>query len=140
MTQERAISEIVGRADFAGKNSAVVVVYRALRLIRCAECDQVIAEGELFTRHTLAGQGLRILPKCQKCAPFILRSEGEETGRPMLDAILSPSAERSQVLEHNPAKQLSSENTPLHGKPESVRDAMLQRLGPALRGTRRNRR
>src|ERR687893_752360 len=140
MTQERASSEIVGRADFAGKNSAVVVVYRALRLIRCAECDQVIAEGELFTRHTLAGQGLRILPKCQKCAPLILRSEGEETAHPMLDAILSPSAERSQVLEHNPDKQLTSENTPLHGKRESVRDAMLQRLGPALRGTRRNRR
>ena len=106
MTQKRAISEIVGRADFAGKDS--VVVYRALRLLRCAECDQAIAEGELFTRHTVAGQDLRILPKCQKCAPFTLGAEGAGTGHPMLDSLLSTSAGTTLQREVAPGKKRTS--------------------------------
>lgn len=138
MTQKRAISEIVGRADLAGKES--VVVYRALRLIRCAECDQAIAEGELFTRHTVAGHELRILPKCQKCAPFTLRSEAEGTGRSMLDSLLSTPAGTTPLQETPPGKQRPSSSSPQDQEERKrIADKMLDRLGPALRHSRRHR-
>lgn len=139
MTQKRAISEIVGRADFAGKKSAVVV-YRALRLIWCAECDQVIAEGELFTRHTVAGHDLRILPKCQKCAPFTLRSEAEVTGQSMLDSLLSTQAGTTPNEETAPGKKRQSSGSPQDQEERKrITDKMLDRLGPALRRSRRHR-
>ena len=129
---------MVGRADFAGKNSGVV--YRALRLIRCAECDQAIAEGELFTRRTVAGHGLRILPKCQQCAPFTLRSEGEGTGSSMLDSLLSPAADIYPPQEIVPGKKRSS-SSPHQDEEErkKIADKVMDRLGPALGHSRRHR-
>jgi hypothetical protein len=138
MTQKRAISEIVGRAEFAGKDS--VVVYRALRLLRCAECDQVIAEGELFTRHTVAGHGLRILPKCQKCAPFTLRPEAQGTGPSMIDSLLSAAAGTTPLQEIPPGKKRPSSGSQQDQEERKrIADKMLDRLGPALRRSRRHR-
>src|ERR1043165_4101636 len=89
----KSISEIVGHADSVGKSS--FVVYRALRPLLCAVCGGVIEEGTMFTRRSLLGQGLRILPQCRKCAPFELRAktEDERHQSTLLKALLAPQKE-----------------------------------------------
>jgi hypothetical protein len=128
MAKKRAISEIVGRAVFAGRQSGMV--YRALRAIRCAACDQVIAEGELFTRRAVAGQGLRILPGCCKCAPFTFQSESKGTGHPMLDVLLTPEAEGASASNRKSDRE----------ERKGITEAFEQRLGPALQRCSRRRR
>ncbi len=119
---KKSISEIVGTADSVGKSG--VTVYRALRLLLCARCGTEIKEGEIFTRRTLAGSGLRILPQCQECAPFSLRS-GARDRSALIESLLAPSIEEALVSVRE------------HEQPEKIAEAIEQRLGPALRRARR---
>jgi hypothetical protein len=119
------ISEIVGTGEGADKSS--VTVYRALRRLICAPCGATITEGTLFTRRSIGGDGLRILPQCQKCVPFNFGEEGE-AGRPrskMLEALLVPQPEP----EADPPSKEDAERA-------ARREAVEKRLGPALRRTR----
>jgi hypothetical protein len=118
----KGISEIVGLADGMGKSR--VTVYRALKILMCAACGETIGEGVLFTRRSLYGQGLRILPKCRKCAPFDLRTfdQNEQRQSALIESLLTPPPEPSGV------KQVR--------KPGAEREAVERRLGPALRRCR----
>jgi hypothetical protein len=121
----KGISEIVGTGEGAGRSC--VTVYRALRQLICAPCGGMINEGTLFTRRSLQGQGLRILPQCQKCAPFNLSMDGDAR-RPrsiMLDALLAPLSE--QEADSSLKEEVAQ---------DAVREAVAKRLGPALRRTR----
>lgn len=135
---KRAVSEIVGRAELAGH--APVAIYRALTPLRCASCDGLIAEGELFTRRNTFGQGLRILPRCRQCAPFTLMPEEAKTVHPMLDSLLSPAAETSTVSKGRLAKNSSTTAAPAPDeKQKRIKEAMIERLGPALKHARHRR-
>jgi hypothetical protein len=135
---KRAISEMVGRAELAGHAS--VAIYRALAPLRCASCDSLIAEGELFTRRNTFGHGLRIQPRCRKCAPFTLMPEEAKTVHSMLDSLLSPAAETSTVSKGRLAKKSSTTAAPEPDeKQKRIKEAMIERLGPALRRTRHRR-
>ncbi|HEX8650133.1 MAG TPA: hypothetical protein VF708_04775 [Pyrinomonadaceae bacterium] len=140
---KRAISEIAGRAVAdAGCGQAPVEIYRALRPLRCASCDRLMVEGELFTRRATSAQGLRILPRCRTCAPFALQPEEASTGHPMLDSLLSAASETSPVSKRRGAQEeeLSSTNAPPDDeKQRRLTQAMIERLGPALRHARRHR-
>ena len=117
----KGISEIAGETSGAG--GAKVTVYRALKVLICARCGETIKEGELFTRRGLRGQGLRILPQCQKCVPFEMRAvEDSERQRPaLLKSVLTPEPELNEVRAH---------------KPDAVRKAVEGRLDPALQRCR----
>ena len=119
----KAISEIAGLAEEVGKSR--VIVYRALKQLLCAKCGEVISEGTLFTRRSLYGQGLRILPQCQKCAPFSLGATGGEAPWPsaLLESLLTSQPE-------NQAGETRKRDT------RSGREAVERRLGPALRRCR----
>src|SRR5687767_1566399 len=119
---KKGISEIVGLAECVGKSS--VTVYRALRSLMCAKCGALLDEGTLFTRRTLAGQGLRILPQCQKCAPFTVRA-GASKRSALIESLLASSTEERFVKVRKSGQQ------------EKIAEAVEQRLGPALRHARR---
>ena len=123
----KSISEIAGKADGVGKSS--VTVYRALRQFLCAACSEPITEGVLFTRRNRSGQGLRILAQCQKCAPFTLRSAGEEERRqsPLLKSLL-----RAQPEDKG--------GEPRQRNTDAERELIERRLGPALRRCRQRKR
>ena len=122
----KAISEIVDLAASAGKSR--VTVYHALKILLCAACGETISEGALFTRRSLCGQGLRILPRCRKCAPFELRTTGKNEQRHsvLIESLLTPQPEPSSV------KQIR--------KPDTEREAVERRLGSALRRCRQRER
>ncbi len=82
---EKGISEIVGQGELKGGRTTEV--YRALRSLLCSTCGALIAESALFTRRRVKGVGLRIMPRCQKCAPFNLREEKKERSA-LLDSLL----------------------------------------------------
>jgi hypothetical protein len=127
---KRAISEIVGRARSAAAGQTTVEVYRALRPLRCAACDRLIDEGELFTRRNTSAHGLRILPRCRECAPFaLLPAAAASTGHPMLDSILSTAAPVAPVSKGRPSPEDDE-------KKQSLNKAMMERLGPALKRSR----
>src|SRR5438045_1924915 len=92
----KGISEIVGLAEGAGESR--VTVYRALKILLCARCSETISEGELFTRRSLYGRGLRILPQCQKCVPFDIRVADERERRQsvFLESLLTPQPEPNE--------------------------------------------
>ena len=92
----KGISEIAGDAFSAGKSR--VTIYRALKQLLCAVCDEAISEGALFTRRSLYGQGLRILPQCQKCVPF--RMTGGEGRRSALLVSLVTSQPENKFVEN----------------------------------------
>jgi len=121
----KGISQIVGTGQGAG--DARVTVYRALRRIICTPCGGTISEGELFTRRSINAQGVCILSRCQKCAPFTLCMD-EEAKRPrskMLDALLAPESE-----------QEADSSSKKEGGQDAIREAVAKRLGPALRRRR----
>lgn len=123
IAMKKGISEIVGLAESAGKSS--VTVYRALKQLFCAACGETIDEGVLFTRRSLYGQGLRILPRCRKCAPFNLRAtagEGQHQS-PLLESLLTAP----------PDHELGANQKLDAG---ARREAVERRLGPALRRCR----
>jgi hypothetical protein len=117
----KGISEIVGLAESVGKSR--VMVYRALKILLCTRCSETISEGELFIRRSLDGQGLRILPQCQKCVPFGMRADDEIERRHsvLLESVLTPQPKLNEVRIR---------------KPDMERDAVEMRLGPALRRCR----
>ena len=121
IAMKKGISEIVGLAESAGKSR--VTVYRALRQLFCAACGEIIGEGVLFTRRSLHGQELRILPQCRKCAPFELRGAGEKGRRQsvLLQSLLTPHPEPNEAKVR---------------KPGAEREAVERRLGPVLRRCR----
>ena len=119
----KSISEIVGLAESKGRSR--VRVYRALKILFCAACGETIGDGALFTRRRLDGQGLRILPQCQKCAPFKLQTPSVEGRRQsaLLESLMTPQPEKrgSERLQ----RDMNAE-----------RAAVERRLGPALRRCR----
>ncbi len=116
----KGISEIVGLGTGVRKSS--VTVYRALKQLFCAACGETISDGALFTRRSISGQGLRILPQCQKCAPFKLQTSIAEGRRQsvLLESLLTPQPENDRS-----ERQQNDTN--------AAREAVKQRLGPALR-------
>jgi hypothetical protein len=138
MAKREAISEIVGRASFEGHDS--VAVYRALRQLVCASCGAGIAEGELFTRRSALNQELPILPSCRKCAPFTFGQAGKEMSHPMIEALLSPSLEEARTPEQSTqATRPYTDRSQDRDERVKIKEAMLERLGPALGRTRRRR-
>ena len=113
----KGISVIEGRAR--REDGAEVVVYRALRELLCSACGSPIREGTHFTRRVSAGGGLNLASQCRKCVPFEPVPEANE-------------APRSKLMESFFSVQPAD-------KPQAVRpdadanEAMLKRLGPALR-------
>ena len=129
------ISEIVGRADLA--EGRVTEVYRALRSLLCATCGAEIAEGALFTRRRVKGIGVRIMPRCAKCAPFTLR-EGKKEKSALLRALLAEPLD--SPARRGADKRASSETAPeSQEKEKSLDEEVRKRLGPALKRGRRGR-
>jgi hypothetical protein len=83
---DKGISEIVGRAEL--KSGGSRQVYRALRSLLCSVCGTEIMEGAHFTRRSVKGIGVSIMPQCQKCAPFILQGSKQEKSA-LLRSLLS---------------------------------------------------
>lgn len=121
----KGISEIVGETFGTGKSR--VTVYRALKQLLCAACGETINEGVLFTRRSLYGQRLRILPRCQKCAPFSLRSNSEKERRQsaLLESLLTPQSEPGEVRVREPGAE---------------KETIERRLGQVLRRCRQRER
>lgn len=116
------ISEIVGEAFGAG--GVRVTVYRALRQLICAACGGTIREGDLFTRHALPGQGLRIASRCRGCAHFTWRDDARAESD-LIKALLTPPAGEGKPEAGSPARR------------EEVVRAVMKRLGPALSRARK---
>ena len=127
---ENAISEIVGEGELkSGRN---VQVYRALRSLLCSTCGALIAEGGLFIRRRVKGIGLRIMPQCQKCAPFTLREDKREKSA-LLESLLKKEPPDSSKGSH------AHSSTELSKKQEekNLDEEVKRRLGPALKRGRR---
>jgi hypothetical protein len=130
---DKGISEIVGGGRLASGGSAQV--YRALRSLLCSTCGAEIAEGALFTRRTVKGIGVSIMPQCAKCAPFTLQSDKKEKSA-LLRSLLA-----EQPAASSNRKDLSAEvSSPLDTKEKSLDEQVRQRLGPALKRGRHKRR
>ncbi len=117
----KAVSEIVGRAELEGGRSAEV--YRALRALLCATCGTEIGEGTLFTRRKVKDIGVRIMPECSKCAPFVLAEGGEKKQSDLLRSLLAAPEKTSQP----PAVE------------KNLKEEVARRLGPALRRSKKGR-
>lgn len=129
---DKGISEIVGGGRLASGGS--VQVYRALRSLLCSTCGVEIAEGALFTRRTVKGIGVSIMPQCAKCAPFVLQS-GRNEKSALLRSLLA-----EQPADSSSRKEISSEVTsPSESKEKNLDEQVRQRLGPALRRGRHKR-
>ncbi|HEX8845413.1 MAG TPA: hypothetical protein VF791_12250 [Pyrinomonadaceae bacterium] len=123
---EKAISEVIGRADL--KEGGSTQLYRALRQLLCATCGAEISVGALFTRRKVKGINLRIMPQCQKCAPFAPHAETKEKPG-LLQAILteSPAATASRRVKE------PSESAPPRAEEEKLAEEVRRRLEPALK-------
>jgi hypothetical protein len=129
---EKAISEIVGRADMDEGGSAQV--YCALRSLLCATCGAVIAEGSLFTRRRLKGVGVRIMPQCRECSPFTVQADRK--GRSALLRSLLAEQPTDSAGQRGAAARSSTENSSQaqnEEKKKNVDEAVRRRLGPALK-------
>ena len=133
---EKGISEIIGRAerDEGGSTEA----YRALRALLCATCGANIAEGTLFTRRKVKGIGLRIMPQCVKCAPFILQAEKKEKSELLRSLLTEQPADSSKRASATPRAD-SASDAQSSSKEKSLNDEVRRRLGPALRRGRHGR-
>jgi hypothetical protein len=125
---ERAISEIVGRADMDEGGSAQA--YRALRSLLCATCGSGIAEGSLFTRRRVKGIGVRIMPQCRECSPFTLQADRKERSALLRSLLASP----TDSAGHTPARNYSENASQAQSdEKKKVDEAVRRRLGPALK-------
>lgn len=127
---EKGISEIVGHAELVKGGSTEV--YRALRSLLCATCGTNIAEGTSFTRRRMKGIGLRIMPQCAKCAPFILQPDRKEQSALLQSLLTEPRPNSSS--RSNTAMRVDSANdaqSPPEGK--NPNDEVRRRLEPALK-------
>ena len=129
---EKAISEIVGQGEL--KSGKSTQVYRALRSLLCSACGALIAESALFTRRRVKGIGLRIMPQCQRCAPFTLREDKKEKSA-LLESLLREPPDASKNVSV-PSKRSSTE---VSAKPEekNIDEEVRRRLGPALKRGRK---
>jgi hypothetical protein len=122
LTTERGISEIFGEGSDAGGRPTPI--YRALRALLCSACGTPMPAGSLFTRISIPHFALRILPRCQRCAPFEVRSEGQDAPKSsLINNLLSPPEE---------PKAATAE------PPRDARQEVAKRLGPALSRSRRS--
>lgn len=128
---DKAISEIVGRAYLDEGGDAQV--YRALRSLLCSTCGSQIVEGSLFTRRTVKGIGIRIMPQCRECSPFTLHADRKERSV-LLRSLLAEQPADSGAGEPslNP-----SENSSQNEERQRLSEAVRRRLGPALKRGRR---
>jgi hypothetical protein len=140
------VSEIVGQAVFHDGTRGTV--YRALRPLWCASCSSVVAEGEMFTRDSQAGRGLRLWPRCRACLPFALGLDREQTSSPLLQTLLRPveldqaaneTDDGKESAPHDGQQENTNEQRKANDKRQKIDEAMRRRLGPALERTRRPR-
>lgn len=133
------ISETVGRARFA--DDTTTVVYRALRQLVCSACARPIEPETLFTRRTLPGQTLLIMPQCTECAPFEFQKEGADRARSALMRSLldtqTPTRSEQSTRTGKPAPLKTKKD---EAEAEKVQHEVERRLGPALLRSRRPRR
>jgi hypothetical protein len=127
---ERAISEIVGRAEMDEGGSTQA--YRALRSLLCATCGAGIAEGSLFTRRRVKGIGVRIMPQCRECSPFTLQADRKEKSA-LLRSLLAERPTDSARQAGKPLARDSSINAVENQEKKNVDEAVRRRLGPALK-------
>jgi len=129
-----AISEIVGRGKLKSGDSTQV--YRALQQLLCSTCGAEIAQDALFTRRSVKGFGLNIMPQCRKCAPFTLQQDKREKSA-LLQALLRKGPPDSSKQDSLPAS--ISQNTAAvqeEGR-KNAEEEVRRRLGPALKKGRR---
>src|SRR5688500_5176545 len=117
---EKGISEIVGRGELAHGESTQL--YRALRVLLCATCGAEIAPGSLFTRRRVKGIGVRIMPQCPACQPFVMQVKRKEQ-----------SALLRSLLKDSETDVLPGEASPLKGRTKTIAEQVRSRLGPALK-------
>src|SRR5947208_16599782 len=110
-----AISEIVGRGKLKSGDSTQV--YRALQQLLCSACGAEIAQDALFTRRSVKGFGLNIMPQCRKCAPFTLQQDKKEKSV-LLQALLRE--ESTDPSKHDSLPASISQDAAASG-PEEVR-------------------
>ena len=126
------VSEIIGQAVFGDGTQATA--YRALRPLFCASCGGVVAEGEMFTRDSHAGQqGLRLWPRCRECVPFAF-APAAPLRSPLLTSLLTPTKQEETTTRKGGVRE--QETTNERGR---AAEAMRKRLGPALERARRTR-
>src|SRR5918912_2069214 len=135
MSTEQGISEIIGRADL--KKGGSTELYRALRVLLCATCGAEISEGAMFTRRKVKGIGLRIMPQCQKCAPFTLHSSKKERSA-LLESLLTEQPADSRKRTDSSAKGSSQANVRAQKDEKELDEKVRRRLGPALKRGRRS--
>lgn len=129
---KKGISEIVAHVD--STSGPKVAVYRALRPLICASCGSEISEGTLFTRHTMADQGVHLFPQCQACTPFTLPSSSQSK---LIRSLLSSEPEKLVGQSQRAGKSTKQVSSPASHR--KIMEAVQQRLGPALARTRRSR-
>jgi RNase P subunit RPR2 len=129
-----AISEIVGQGQLSNGKSAQV--YRALRRLLCSACGAEIAEDSLFTRRSVKGFGLNIMPQCRKCAPFALLVDKKEkkVKSELLQSLLREQPPNSAERER-PSDGSRAESAPEDKK--NIAEEVRRRLAPALKRGRR---
>lgn len=115
-------SEVFGEALLSLTDGRRAKVYHALRPVLCAECTNVIAVGELFTRREL--QGVALSPQCRECAPFEFTTENESKGNELMKTLLSSSTENPDAVTHN----------------KRAHEEIQKRIGPALERVNKNKR
>jgi hypothetical protein len=131
---DTGISEIVGQGELDEGRSTKV--YRALRSLLCATCGASIAQDTLFTRRKVKGIGLRIMPQCAKCAPFVLQTEKKSA---LLQSLLAESsADASKRASGSAQTDVQSERVSASMEKNS-HDEVRRRLEPALKRGRRSR-
>lgn len=130
---ENAISEIVGEGNL--KTGRSTEVYRALRSLLCSTCSALIAESALFTRRRVKGIGMRIMPQCQKCAPFALREDKKEKSA-LLESLLREQPPDASKNVSAPLARRSTEGPAKQGE-KNIDEEVRRRLGPALKRGRK---
>jgi len=126
-----AISEIVGQGKLSDGKSAQV--YRALQRLLCSTCGAEIAEESLFTRRSVKGFGLNIMPQCRKCAPFALVMDKKEKKEKsaLLQALLREQSPDSAERESASVDSSQEESAPENKK--NIAEEVRRRLAPALK-------
>jgi hypothetical protein len=130
-----AISEIVSRGKLKSGDSTQV--YRALQQLICSTCGGEIAQDALFTRRSVKGFGLNIMPQCRKCAPFTLQQDKREKSA-LLQALLREESPDSSRRDSVPASisQDEAASAQEEGRKHAAEEVR-RRLGPALKRGRR---
>ena len=116
-------SEIVGEVELTEEKRRGSA-HRALRPVICAGCGLIIPEGTLFVRILIPESGVPISPRCQKCSPFKLLEQTDQTESPLMNNLLR-GGEEGEGAAPQPGSAKEAE-------------AVALRLGPALARTRRS--